>query len=215
MSDIYYFAISFEDDWSAEDKISYIQTFMENDKILEYKVKLTEIKENFPNNKQLGYTFEILDILFEDKSPFKSTNDKIGDTVWAWDYYRFCDLDKKTLSYHPQCGINDGGCLNCSGCYRSLVIPYDEYEKYGIPKPIRINGQNLIVDLEFTKCKYSGPHILNIELKENCDKDTNSYILYRKGNLFGYMNKDKFEKLENENNYKLIANFLANHYLDI
>ena len=124
MEEVYYFGITIDDDWYEEEFEKYKQEFQTKVKLVEYKVKLIEKRVNCPNKNQLCFCFEILEVIKQNEGYFiLSDSHKIGTIVYSW-----FDLKNQTIPFNPQCAINDGGCLNCSGCYRSLVIPFKDYE---------------------------------------------------------------------------------------
>ena len=130
----YYFAVSLEDDWEViggTTRELYAKQFLERSKLCEYKVELVEVTLNDPNRGQLCHTYKILDILSQNGAWWVCEKEnEAGSRVYGYDDYKHCDLPWGEISYMPQCAINDGGCLNCGGCYRSLVIPWDLYETY-------------------------------------------------------------------------------------
>lgn len=128
IGDIFYYGITLDEselyNLSSIDKIQYIKTFLKSHitKFVEYKVKLTQIEYNTKNN-QLVWKLEILEILNQEKCVYN----QVGTIVFAYDNNKYVDLRNNLISIKPRCEINDGGCLNCSGCYKSLVIPWQQY----------------------------------------------------------------------------------------
>ena len=122
---LFYFAVSLDDDWDwwKDDTEDYVRQFLETTKLCEYIVRLVSKQEGAPNQRQLCYRMEVVEVKQEDV--MWGFCNKVGDIVFAWDDYERCNLETREISYRPQCGINDGGCLNCGGCYRSLVVPVE------------------------------------------------------------------------------------------
>jgi hypothetical protein len=134
IGDIYYYGITGDDSefnkllYKDNYENEYEKLFLHSDttKFIEYKVKLINIRNIHMYNNLGGivWDFEILEIIHQEKW---DGNNKVGSIVTAYDLHKYCNLKNKSISFKPQCGINDGGSLNCSGCYKSLVIPIEKY----------------------------------------------------------------------------------------
>lgn len=123
MNQEYYYGIilgGFED----SNRKKYISKFVKNkQKLCEFKVKLLVTEENDPVPAQTSYTFEILEIIMDPNDQDWPSDCEIGDKIYAWN-----SNENQQVHWNPKCGINDDGCLNCSGDYCALVIPWSEYQ---------------------------------------------------------------------------------------
>ncbi len=220
----------FISDYSKE---MYMDHFLDEKttKFCEYKVKLVKIKKDCPNEEELCYDMEIIEILSTD--PDHNYENKPGDIVYAWRNYDRCDIKNKILPHNPEVGINDGGTLNCWGNYGSLLIPYEEYIQAMIPKLVTIKGAKIIVEIiSFNIKKQMTNQVNSLEVDDPDDEmdlsDYNNepdeepgsdydysnqvFHLYRRCKTFGFVNgSNKFVKLDNSDNY--ISFFLSNYLL--
>ncbi len=231
---IYYFGVisnetMYIDGYSKE---MYMEMFLDQKtiKFCEYKVKLTNIKKNCPDKKELSYDLEIIEILSID--PDHSYDNKVGDTIYASANYKYCDTKNKILPFNPRVEINDGGTLNCWGCYGALLVPFDEYLQYKTPKLVTVQNRKILVEI-FT---YTNSHkktfsqINSMDLDDpdeetnlsdynsepesepgsNYDYSNKIFHLHRKCKTFGFVNTyGKFIELTDSDNY--IAYFLSNY----
>jgi hypothetical protein len=206
----YYYCVTYNDDIYHEDRQTYMHLFFEEKEeydgsiVVEYRVKLKEIRHNYPNKNQLCNVFEILEIFKEEKQ-----YNKIGETVYSWCDYTLCP--KKDMVHHqPQCGINDGGCLNCSGCYSSLVIPWDEYKLLFGQNPVTIEGKNVYVKIIPIYNKIQNVYVEGeLAIEDDEEYLANNKQLFRKGNTYGYFKKRSEFCLIDD--FKPIAIFFGNH----
>lgn len=216
-------------DYSKE---MYMEMFLDQKtiKFCEYKVKLVNIKKNSPNEDELCYYLEVIEILSIESG--RSYDNKVGDKIYAYANYKYCDKKKKVLPFNPRVEINDGGTLNCWGCYGALLVQFDEYEKTAIPKLVTVQNRKILVEI-FTYTnnqKKTFSQINSMELDES-DEETNLsdynsepesepdsnydysnkiFHLHRKCKTFGFINTfGKFIELTNSDNY--IAYFLSNY----
>ena len=212
LGDDFYYGITLDDELGYDE---YIQTFLSDEvpKAIEYKTKLVLIEADEPNKGQLCYTLEILENITTDDSPMRlKSRNKVGDHVYAYNYYDNCDLENKTIGIDPQCVINDGGGLNCSGMYRSLVIPWSKVEPTLIfidKSPVKI-----IVKTIKSKFRYVPDNNLikeiGLYLDNTDDFDGGEKYLYRRGDYFGFIQDNKFIQL-NQSEYSKLALFFCDN----
>lgn len=124
----YFFGVTLDDDWWEEERAEYIKEYLTKDPLVAYRVQLVEVTKDDPNRGQLCYAFRIVEVLHSGDHWFIcSRTNAVGDMVYAYDSYGRCDMERLLLPYNPRCGIGNGGCLECNGCYRSLVVPWGDY----------------------------------------------------------------------------------------
>jgi hypothetical protein len=169
----------------------YIEIFIDPDteKYCEYKVKIVDIYNN-PADGDLYYKLEIISVISDKiksnvKSNVKNNVKNIsgknvpgknipGKTIHAWANRSFCDKELGTLPYNPEFDINDGGIINCNYTYCSLLIPWVDYVNILKPKPVKIRGCKVRIEI---KCyKQDNTKIIkklrNINL---CDRELKNY----------------------------------------
>jgi len=210
----YYYAISLELDCPEKNqsKDGYIHNFFEekNRIFLEYKTKHIETTHDEPNKNQLCYSFEIINIIYQDEYQ----KDKIGDIVYGFEDFKYNINDK--LSYSPQCFINDGGNLNCSGCYKSLVISWDEYQKY-IDNDAKFYNCNIDIFnifhdqniIDFAKSGHI--NILCNLFRKKLEKKLKEIVIIKSGNEYktygdlDYFQHRKEKDFKSDKYYKIIS----------
>lgn len=121
----YYFGVTLDDDWWEDRREAYIKEYLTKDPLVAYRVQLVKVTKDNPNLGQLCCAFRIVEVLHSGDCWFIcSRANAVGDVVYV---YGRCDLETQMLPYNPRCGIGNGGCLECNGCYRSLVVPWSDY----------------------------------------------------------------------------------------
>ncbi len=212
---LFYFGVIFDTTVNvlSYSKDQYTGDFLDpkNEKYCEYIVKVIETEKDPDIYNRLSYKLEITKVISQ-----QTNMNKVGSTIWAYDDDdKYSNLNAK-LSYNPECEVNDGGILNCSGCYSSLFIELDEFKKYVEVCPIQIKGYNVLVAMRtwLNDGKVIDKKISNLILcdEENdygeCDSDEeegeheyeSSYYLVKKFRTFGYMKDNKFIKISDSEN---------------
>ncbi len=229
----YYFGVTDNENMYVSDysKEMYMDMFLDEKKIkfCEYKVKLVKIKKNSPNKEELCYDLEIIEIISVDKE--HNYDNKPGDIVYAWRNFDKCDIKNKLLPHNPEVGINDGGTINCWGCYGALLIPYEEYEQAIKPKLVTVKDRKILLEIMSYNIDNQMTHEINSMEVDDPDEPTDLsdyneeldeepgpkfdysnqiYHLYRKCRTFGFVNSyNKFIIINKSDNY--IAFFLSNY----
>ncbi len=196
----------------------YTDDFLDshNQKNYEYVVKIIgkEKDENIDN--RLSYKLKIVKIITQ-----QDNFNQVGSIIWVYDdNYSNAEPDTK-ISHNPECEINDGGVLNCSGCYKSLFINYEDYKKTQKVSYVKI--ENNYVLIEFKTWLHSGKiierKICNIILDDLDDNEDylsdseeeyeyeSSHYLVKKCRTFGYIKNKKFIEINDSENK--IAFFLS------
>jgi hypothetical protein len=210
IGDIFYFGITYDgyfDYFDFERKSEYIDKFIEVEKEFEYKVELIEIRHDDPDKKYLCYKLKILEMLTHKD---KFNQNKVGDYVYAYDLKKDCVLTSYKLSVRPNCGINDGGRINCSGCYYSLVIPWSLYLEYiAINKYLNTPVQILIKD-KAIRIEYNNDDLMLDLVPKN---KMFTLTIHKKKDELGYLTDDgnfiEFSTYE----YTAIALFFADYLI--
>jgi hypothetical protein len=201
----FYYAVSLnENSIYPINSNQYIYEFLDKSKICEYKVKLIKYYNLITKNEEDSWMskrvheYEILEILTQKNNHFLTNN--IGDKISASNYLMHCDKLTNMLSNNPECFINDEGCINCSGCYTSLVIPWNKYleinNKKDDIKPIKINQKKIFIN------PYS--HKIDFNIRDEY------YEICQKSIKLGYINENEFIEINDINVYKTILSLIIN-----
>ncbi len=189
----------------------YICDFLDsqNEKHYEYLVKIIDKEKDENIDNRLSYKLEIVKIITQ-----QDNINQVGSIIWIYDDNdSYLEPDAK-ITHNPECEINDGGVINCSGCYKSLFIDYENYNKSKKTSYVLIENHHVLI--EFKTWIHDGKilekKICNIILDESddyeeCSSDSeeeyeseSSYYLVKKCRTFGYIKNNKFIKINDSEN---------------
>jgi hypothetical protein len=110
-------------------------TYHGNRKTFNVRLRVNALQSNIP-----GEVREEIEVGSEENG-----EDTIVNITFPWYYLVYPDDIRS-----PECYLNDGGCLNCYGCYDALFVPLSEYtyakEQYELHGKRRRDASEVISD---------------------------------------------------------------------